>query len=583
MGQILPQVNFIDRMFRIGKINTLSGLPSKTHFLPRNPISHFPMAEKIPGDNPKTTKGFTLKKFFFYGFLVTICVVGIWLVVNLTGDGHSIRISRETTYVTTPGSKTPDRVDYVEFMNSKLAAGIDTDNNAVVLFLPLIESHNGWKSKVLAELGIDSLPEPSQPFAGFEKTVEQLVKKRLDRIPDDGKTDLDLLESDLKARYMTAVNRPWTEKDFPELAEWLKSQEENIAMISQGAARKKYYCPFVRMDSSDSLSSTILPVSAACVEFSKALVARALFRLGKGDQVGCRNDLLTNRMLAHHQMTQPAFVHKIIAGSILNNGQAAEIAMAADPGTSAEFLREYLQKIGPADPALTDIQNNLEFNRLMTLDIASNLARNELPAHEMPMVLPIDNAEKYSLLASLGNSLINWNLVLETINEYYDTVEQSVGGSIHARSLQSLEESFKSQSTEFNRLVEPGSMFWSIAGGRAPKGRMIGKCIVYSWQVRVETLNDVVQIRIQEQLLRCHLACHLYRKLNGSFPDRLDEVSNVHSVATTDPIFLHKFIYRFDNGQPHIHSPGKNGVDDGGVMRHEDQRADDYRLILEPR
>ena len=137
-------------------------------------------------------------------------------------------IGKETTYVTGPIDK-DGFIDYAAALNERLGQGVTAENNANVLFWKAVGPRH-YRTLIPTEyfrlMRTEALPEKGDYFV----ELGQFLKDRLDIQP------VRLFEI---TKQMS--NRPWTAKEFPYAAAWLKANEKPLAVLVEASQRSQYF------------------------------------------------------------------------------------------------------------------------------------------------------------------------------------------------------------------------------------------------------------------------------------------------------------------------------------------------------
>src|SRR5205814_2412347 len=93
-----------------------------------------------------------------------------------------------------------------------------------------------------------------------------------------------------------ACRRPWTAKQYPHLAGWLKENDKPLAVVHEAVKRSHYYSPVVPARNDKQPASLygayLLPHAQQCRDFAAALAVRATLRAGEGRYDEAWPDLL---------------------------------------------------------------------------------------------------------------------------------------------------------------------------------------------------------------------------------------------------------------------------------------------------
>ena len=193
-----------------------------------------------------------------------------------------------------PDEKQPPKDGYVDYeakLNDILGKGIAPEKNANVLlwkaFGPTPEGGNGMPAEYFKRLGIPEPPKEGDYFLGLQRHMRDNLK--LEREDWD----------ELFAQQDRAVKRPWSAKDYPQIAAWLARNEKPLAVVIEATKRPDYYNPLVsRKNPQDpgSLIGALLPSAQKCRELATALCARAMIRLEAGRLTAWQDLLAVHRL-----------------------------------------------------------------------------------------------------------------------------------------------------------------------------------------------------------------------------------------------------------------------------------------------
>lgn len=145
-------------------------------------------------------------------------------------------IGRETTFATGPLDKA-GYVDYAAALNERLGNGVTAANNANVLLWKALGPHPEGRT-VPAEyfklMGIESPPEKGEYFINLPRFVKEHLKIESREEAGELATQLD-----------RSTQKPWTEKEYPKLAAWLKVNEKPLAVVIDATKRTHYFSSLV--------------------------------------------------------------------------------------------------------------------------------------------------------------------------------------------------------------------------------------------------------------------------------------------------------------------------------------------------
>src|SRR5437660_2738303 len=159
--------------------------------------------------------------------------VTVSLVYAAWPGSSTFTVGEETTYVTGPLDK-HGYVDYVTALNERLRKDITPENNANVLIWQVLgprpEGGRGMPPEYFQWLGIESPPEQGEYLVSWPNYLKELSKNGAEIHAYD-------------ERRLRAAQWPWTAKDEPELADWLKRNDKPLALMLEATRRAQYYNP----------------------------------------------------------------------------------------------------------------------------------------------------------------------------------------------------------------------------------------------------------------------------------------------------------------------------------------------------
>ncbi len=199
-------------------------------------------------------------------------------------------LSKETTYITGPLDK-DGYPDYAAALNERLRQGVTPENNAAVLLF------KAWGPRPEGEpvpdefflrLGMTRPAETGEYFTELSYYLEEILKV-------DSVLEID----EIKDKFLgPTIMRPWSAKDYRELALWLGWNEKPLGLMVEASKRTQYFSPYVVKKKSEKdfglMSARIITARSA----ANALVSRAMVRVGQGSDDEAWQDLLACHRLA---------------------------------------------------------------------------------------------------------------------------------------------------------------------------------------------------------------------------------------------------------------------------------------------
>ena len=508
-----------------------------------------------------------------------------------------VTLSRQTTYILGPVRKdgTPD---YVAWVNAKLSKGVTPKNNAVVLLVRAIGPEMLSKptaAKTLKRLGLASLPEKGEYFVPLKDYVEKHAPKEKVKPPPGLEQLQGKLAPEELARIRAAAQRPseaqaqaekhrdeaikapWSAKQYPMIAGWLKANVKPLALAMAAAKRPRYYLPLVSESDPPTMFGVLLPGMGRVRSAARAIAARAMYTLGRGNADAARADLLAMHRLARLVARGPTLVEQLVGIAIDSLACEAVQGLAGSGKLSAAQAKAVLRDLASLRP-VDDVKRSIDHcERFFVLDAVMVCARDVL--------------RKYP---KLQKHQFDWDRILKRFNAYYDRLAAAFDKETFA----ARREAFAAWDRDLQKLAErrPPVMEAADAVYR------IAKLVLFTPRIKVlrRKLTDrvgdvllslllpslgaasVIQDRctMQLELARLSLALAAYRKEKGAYPAKLAELCPGLMKTIPKDIFTVKpLIYRRRGKGYVLYSVGENRRDDGGLKDGDEK--DDIAVRVE--
>jgi hypothetical protein len=499
-----------------------------------------------------------------------------------------VTISKETTYITSP--LRPDGYpDYVAALDAIAARGVTPENNAVVLLVQAFGPkaiREKYRERYFEKLGIRPLPEKGDYMEPLMDRANRLHQRDEEPATDDKD---DEKKPDLIDRHLDeldrAMERPWSEKDCPLIAAWLKASEKPLHLIIQGSRRPRYYSPRL----GPSMVAILLPDIEHARDATRALRARAMLRLHSGNVEGACADLLACHRLARLVGQGPTMVDMLVAGALEAIAYFGDRAAMHFGNVAPEQIRRYTAEVRTLGPMPRFAEKLEPAERFIYLDTICLTARGGWglvrAMSGADFSLPDDGPlEAFKRWALSGRR--NWDDVLRTGNAYYDRFSVAARKRPYGArkaALKQIEAEISSIRKEVGErrppLVEllradPLYAATSEQLGAALVGLMFeGNRAIAMFEYRTETGRQLTDIA---------LPLALYRAERGAYPDRLEQLVPKYLPAVPKDCYSDAAIrYKREGTGYLLYSLGPNGKDDGGRGRHMDPPPDEDEKLEE--
>ncbi len=499
-----------------------------------------------------------------------------------------ITISRKTTYVLGP-LNADGTVNYVAAINKMYSKGVTPKNNAAI---PLIKAlgpevlDEKFRSQILKALKMPPLPKKSDYFVSFCEYTRHHDSK--------GAT-----YEQLDALRHKAQTTPFSSKDFPVVAEWLKVNEKPLNAIVAATKRPRYFVPWVSDFAPPKLEDGLMRVSWVKLKYAaRALICRAMLKSAKGQAASARADLLAVHRLAHLVAQGPTFIDRLVATSIEVFACSGGTTLATSGRLTAAQAKAHLVDIQALPPLsnLSDVMDKGE--RLFGLDQTNHYARVGIREAVRPQIDFFKNMsldDPVLLVFSFWNQMsvedlpdcpLDWDEMLRLENQLHDRLMQAYRKPTFAgrkKALASIEDQLKKVvgQTIKQRVVFAKSISRN-PDRHTPAGRLkLTRNFTYLMQSlsapvfsRAPEMAD--RIRMQQRVTEVALALAACKAEKGKYPEKLAVLKPHYLKKIPTDLFIEKPLHYKRTGEGYLlYSVGPDMKDDGGKGRDDGKDCDD--------
>jgi hypothetical protein len=479
-------------------------------------------------------------------------------------------LGKDTTYVTAPRDA-DGYVDYAAALSARMRDGVTPANNAFVLFCkamgprpqgaPLPAKFYDW-------LGIDPPPDLGDYFISQDIFAREHLK-----LDEEG-------VKDFHDRIYPATQRPWTAKQHPDIAGWLRENEKPLAVVVAGTQRTHYFYPLVPGPSDKvpiGLITALLPGVQNCREFAAALAARAMLHLGEGRHDAAWADLLACHRLGRHVGKGATLIEGLVGIAIEHIASAADLAYleTAKPGVAkiAACQRDLARL--PTFPPMADRIDIAE--RFFFLDSVMMIARGGPDMLEQLGGGKAAGPPGKNAITKAYLDALDWDTVMRTGNKWYDRLVAALRLKDHherAKQLYQIEIDIRETRS---KLLETGNVIRLMIGKPETKAKLIGDMLMTlllpAFQKVQQAGDRTEQVARNTQLA---FALAAYHREHGRYPRTLEALVPKHLATVPPDVFTSKaLIYRLTDAGYLLYSLGPNAQDDEGRWFDDDPPADD--------
>jgi hypothetical protein len=510
----------------------------------------------------------------------------VLLLSLLAAEGKpvpKVPLGKETTYITRPLDKN-GFVDYETALNDRLGKGITAEKNATVLlwkaFGPTPEGGSGMPAEYFKRLGIAEPAKTGDYIVGMTAFMRDHLKV--------DKSEYDAIQ-DEQGR---AGQRPWSAKDYPRIAAWLKVNEKPLAIVMEATKRPEYFNPHVSAPANKgpgALMGTLMPSVQKCRELASLLTCRAMLRMGEGKFDEAWQDLLACHRLGRLVGRGASLIEALVGIAIDAIACNADLAYLVRAGLNPRQIRECqrdLRSLPPMPPVADKVDLAERFMMLDSMQLIRGGGIGKMEA------LAGGKAEKPTKDELKGLGKIDWAPAFRDGNRFYDRMVAGMRLENRAerkKVLDKVEADLKKLRTE----TQDPQKFLLIMMAKGPIDKLdkdlahaIGKAIGSA----AITLLMPAAGKVQDAHDRCEqiqwnvqvaFALAAYRHEHGRYPAKLDDLAPRYLKVVPGDIFSGKaLIYRPAEKGYLFYSVGANGKDEGGHWYDDDPPGDDPRVRM---
>jgi hypothetical protein len=516
------------------------------------------------------------------GVLLALLIYAAW-------PGRStFTVGKETTYITEPLDAN-GHPDYQAALNERLREGVTPETNAnVLLWQAMGPRPEGslMPTDYFRWLGVDQPPEEGNYFVFSDKFFDAHLKDRPEKEPEEG-WDEDNQPPDRKQEWWDRMERtrkwPWTVKEQPDVADWLKRNDKPLALVIEATKRSQYYNPLAtkRTDPGEpKLLNSLLPNVQRCRDLANALASRAMGRVGAGDHDGAWQDLMACQRLGRLVARGATLIDSLVGIALVAVATDAQLAFLSHGKHSSKQLLTWLEdlrNLGPMPPLATKMDLG---ERFVMLDAVVNIAKQP-PGSTDRIAGPAAAQSSPPFVDRLFTRSIDWDPALRNMNRAYDRAAEAARlpeRAARKRESARIEDDFE----QANAAARQASAFEKVAMGKSETGERMGNILIALLLPAMQKIQDAMD-RIEQSQRNLHVAVALaaYRADSGRYPAGLAELAPEYLPSVPNDIFSGgPLIYRPEKDGYLLYSVGINGQDDGGRWTDDDPPGDDLRVRM---
>ena len=493
-----------------------------------------------------------------------------------------LTISPQTTRITGPLRK-DGFIDYVAALDQRFHQGVTPENNASVLLWKTMGpgglTKSRWnkeyfqklsisplsqrKDEYFQKLGISLLPEKGDYFLTLDQYFRKTLPVSREFLDRDDTEKLKQFKNELDQ----AVKRPWSAREFPLLADWLKTNEKPLALVVEASRRARRYDPLL----GPLVIAVEVPSSAFYREGARALSVRAMLRLKQGQVEKAWDDLLACHRLARLAGQGMELMDALYGMAIEGIACASDQALVQSGCLTAAQARRVKGDLDKL-PRLPRIEDKIDGGqRFMILDNVQWFAQGKLSFLNLLREGGQTKGPVETALQSAGDwviqNFVDWDLALRIGNSWCDRVIEALHRPTRMQRKEALDRVRRDSYRAKAKAVFPEYLELSdICDPQEAVSQRVGEIIVSSFLpviFKVSESEDRADMILD--LDRLALALAAFRAEHGSYPANLAVLVPQYINRVPQDLFSGRDLHYHREGPGFLlYSVGVNGKDDGG-------------------
>lgn len=488
-----------------------------------------------------------------------------------------ITIGKETTWATEPLGPA-GFVDYLAVINRQCSQGVTPANNAAVMLYQATGPKPDGRQQppeFFRLLGVEPPPAEGNYFEDFGNWYKNSGKD----YPPGG--NVAVLE-------MAAASgmRSWTADEFPEIVEWLRSIEEPLRRVTDAAERPEYYSPLVSGNAEEGkLIEVMLPGVQTSRALARALLSRAMLRLGEKETFQAWSDLLTIHRLGRLIGRGPTLIEGLVGIAIETMAIQGELRFISETRPNVKFIQRYVKQLANLPPRslMVDKLNNCE--RASYLDCCQQFARGRLDLHAVTGGLRPDGGRAEDLTTKMLERMlaqsVDWDEVLKSGNSWYDRLVTAAKVPTYREQMEKLRK-LEDELKETKAKTTQGFGLLSLLESHSTRTAFTSNVMIsLLLPATTQCVRAENRIRQRYQNLELAFALAAWHDEHQSYPEKLTDLAPKYLAAVPNDLFKDQPLHyeRTADGY-RFYSVGENEIDDLGLTYGEGMGKDDLGVRM---
>ncbi|MGI9517155.1 MAG: hypothetical protein ACR2NP_08925 [Pirellulaceae bacterium] len=491
------------------------------------------------------------------------CVFALTICLVLTGPAAAWQeaseppytISPETTHFTGPQRESGE-LDFLNIINQRLGDAVTTENNAAIVLIP-----------ILGMEGLDPIPYLRRAGAGP---------------PWPEWRPMTSFDWNITDSFNSATRRYWQPDDYPELFEWVESNNYARETI-HAAAKRQYYHVALQVSDSELVASCLLPHVQCVRNTGRWLQVHATLMLGEDNLDECLDDIQALRGLSNQLLNGDCLVVALVGMALHDQACDAMAAVASSPIELMAAEWQTLEREWGVRKRLIEPDVIFVCDRALVLDAVAWTARNR-SMNEVLKFFGEDlglNDLQARLLESKIRSIRDWDPVIRSINQLFNDNDTAWRIDDDAGRTRALAEVNK---TSRQRREQLESQTASAANLALASATDLATAAISLLCVDLTKINQrELRCLNEHRIVGLALAIRRYRQNHGDFPELLTDLPNVsESTSHLDLFSGQPYEYEVTDEGFILYSRGSdvesNGTDPSRLLNRND--TDDWGIVF---
>jgi len=393
--------------------------------------------------------------------------------------------------------------------------------------------------------------------------------------------------------YDAIMGQPWSSRDYPKVAQWLKGQQNTIATLMQVSQKEKCRFPInadpLNLDPQFDRNSTMR-------WWARVLIIASNNDIAEGRTKQALEKYIAVLQMAKHQYQQPTVIDMLVGSAIeaLGTKQLKRFTVTGDATeTHLTLIENALAEI--KHDWSSDLPKILEYEKLMAKNMVCSMlyevnvgGKTRLSRDPTAAIMRQYRKMGIEQIEEMKITQRYWRRkVIKASTRlwwfFFPSAPQKAGEIIDA----SYERLYAMAEPDFEWQKEPEEpKKFSLTSAKF-NYRFMTEMMLYILEPAYYRVHDLyLRVIADKRGSQIIIALRQYKNKNGVWPERLEDIKSLAPEEIfVDPINNDSFVYKLTDDSFKLYSKGKNNVDEDGEQYGSVKGklgADDW-LIWPPR